>query len=369
MSTFVNLEYLTLENVHVADSTFKGLTHLKHLKLIECDFENFKSELYRSVPNLNGLFISNPRHLNINLNELYNLKWLKLSYVSNLCEHLSTLKHDNLEILDINFVYVDNFDAKCISDFSSLKSLRFSFHYNLKSINLNYDFLSCLESLYLECCYFPSKEISFSKLCNLKMLNLTISYLECMNSNILTGLSKLEKLEFSVSKNDSFIEIPSNFFDDLENLSSLTIHFKNLANINSQWFSKMPNLKSLNLNDNVINQVTKENFAYLKNLSSLSLSYNRLDHLDDGVFSYLKNLENLSITSNCRIKELRPQIFDGLDKLINIDMRDLNRRFQLDVDLFQVMPSLKRASLDERFKGMLPVLTQKYGYNITFYFN
>ena len=131
------------------------------------------------MPNLKKLLISKPKNKNLNLKELSKLLYIKLIGFSHFSDKLS-LKHDNLEILDIHLnVYGDKesvFDSKCISGLTNLKALKLSSTCKVKSIDLNYDFLSSLESLALHLYHiFPPNQILLSKLCNLKTLNLYLS--------------------------------------------------------------------------------------------------------------------------------------------------------------------------------------------------
>lgn len=52
LSSFVNLESLSLIRASLNDSSFQGLSRLGSLRLIDCDFENFKSQSFRYIPNL-----------------------------------------------------------------------------------------------------------------------------------------------------------------------------------------------------------------------------------------------------------------------------------------------------------------------------
>lgn len=201
----------------------------------------------------------------------------------------------------------------------------------------------------------------------MKKLALSFCTTQCKinHADLFKQLGQLEKLAI-ISFSDFFKEIPLTVFDDLENLTSLSLISNNIT---PEWFSHMPKLKSLGLSLNKINRLSKEMFIHLKNLTSFSINGFQLIQFDDGVFSHLKDLENLDISNNINLRELKPRVFAGLDKLKNRDIRKLNDELQLNVDLFHFLPCLKDVSLDERFVTMQPDLSKKYGSKIKFTFS
>lgn len=364
----VNLKCLSLKRASLFDSSFQGLFRLEIMVLINCNFENLKSQSFRCLTNIKRLEIEKPENLNdINLNELSKLNSLRLVEVSNIFE---SLKNDNVENLAFYSKNFDYFDGKSISGFSKLKSLTLAstlgYQCHIKYFNLN--FFSSLESLFLENFQFSSFNIlCFPELCNLKILTLmqckTLSKIN--HADLFKRLSQLENLTI-IDFSDFFKEIPSNVFDELKNLTELDLRDNNLIDINPKWFAHMQKLKSLDLSDNQIIRVTKVMFTYLTNLTYLSLNMNQFYRLDDGVFSDVKNLENLCLSYNNNLRELKPHVFVGLDKLKRLEMQDLNQNLKLDVDLFQTLPSLNTVFLDERFEES--VLYEKYGSGIKFFF-
>ena len=370
LSSFVNLERVTLYQASLFDSSFQGLFRLEYLVLSDCDFKNFKSESFRYVPNLEKLqIVSSQNFYDINFNELSKLNklWLDESWDISEC-----LRNENLESLRLQFID-DYFDGMCISGLPKLKSLSLtslSKFCNFKCYSLNYDFFSRLESLELENFHFLSFEfLNFLDFSNLKKLTFNDCSVErnINQADVFKRLGKLEKLTIT-NFSDLFNEIPSTFFDDLENLTELDILRNELINIHPDWFSRMQKLERLSLRHNKLNRLAKEMFRHLSNLKHLSLFDNEFNQLDDGAFSYLKNLTYLEISYSKTIRELRPQVFAGLEKLTNLEIYNLHDDFQLDVDLFQVLPSLKQVYLDERFKEMQSQLSEKYGSQIIFVF-
>ena len=94
MSGFVNLESLSLNRASLFDNSFQGLTYLESLNLFFCNFENFKSESFRYLLNLEKLKIMKPKNfINVNFNELTKLKNLSICVSLKIFE---SLKHDNV---------------------------------------------------------------------------------------------------------------------------------------------------------------------------------------------------------------------------------------------------------------------------------
>lgn len=342
MFKFVNLECLNLERVSLSDSSFKGLTRLQRLELIECDFENFKCKSFRNVPNLEILFIKKPFYFNLDANfqELSKLKWLNISNFSNL-----SLKHDNVEILEIELENNQNFEYSNVNFLPKLKALRLSSKSGIpQSINLNNDYFSCLESLFLDTLKISTLRISSMYLSNLKYLSfININIDSDGFCDILKGYRQLEKLEI-VSFGNFFNKIPYDFFDDLENLTHFNLRLNRLIDINPKWFSHMPKLRNLELGFNQIGIVSKEFFCHLKNLTSLSLICTEIYQLEENFlsnfFNYLKNLEYLEIFFNNKSRQkLTPKVFNGLKKLKNLKIKYLKNdgNFQLDIDMVKAL--------------------------------
>lgn len=379
MSSLVNLEYLTLKRVFLSDTLFQDRTCLKRLELIDCDFERFTSDSFRNMPNLEGLIIGSPEKLDLNedlnLKDLIKLKWLHLVGFSNV--NIREQTSPDLSLLIIELKDGGSFNAKCISGIPNLKTFILSSmnderEYIPRRISLNHNFLSSLESIYIENIDIPAFSISFPKRCP-KLT--TLSFNSCTSRgkkfdfNVLKMFTQLEKLRLRVNLTNLSFEIPSDFFDNFLNLTNLEICLNTMTKLNPVWFSRMSNLKILNLSGNRITHVEKETFRNLTSLTELWLCYNEIRELDDGVFSSLKNLEYLSLFYNDKLISMKPKVFEGLDKLAEIQMRDLNDELQLDINIFQAFSSLKLVYLDIWFEDRQQELTQKYGSEIKFKFD
>lgn len=290
-------------------------------------------------------------------------------------EIFKSLKNDYVETLVV-YINFDYFDGKSISGFPNLKSLSLTStsiydRYKNNCIKLDYDLFSHLESLRLSKFQFQSFDyFILPEFCNLKELIFEQCSAErkINHADLFKRFKQLEKLRIE-SFNDFFNDIPpSNVFDGLENLTELNLCSNELINFDPEWFSHKPNLKSLYLTDNQITVLSIEMFSNLTNLTTLRLSDNQFNRLEDRVFSHLENLENLSISHNYNIRNLKPEVFHGLDKLMSLEMGAFNDDFQLDINLFQALPSLKRVFLDRRFKEMEHQLFQKYGPELNYFY-
>lgn len=179
-------------------------------------------------------------------------------------------------------------------------------------VNLDYEFLSNLESMEFSgftAIFSPSK---FSKLKNLKKL--VIENLKCdefFHQDMFSGLQQLEKLQIShLRKRDQFsLYIESKIlFQNLSNLTELTCNSVLLLKfIPDEMFSGTTNLKKIDLSNNSIKEIGKEAFDGLKNLKSLNLSQNWIENLENGVFKNFKSLDFLYLGYN-PIKVLDPEI-------------------------------------------------------------
>ena len=310
LSSFVNLERITLNRASLFDTSFQGLFRLESLELIECDFENFKSASFCYLPNLKKLIIGEPKNF---YNGSLSSKLQPFSLEGSRRSFFESLKHDNLEKLDLKFAAdFDYFDGKSLSGLPKLKSLKLASTSTelckIKSFNLNYDSLSRLELLSLARFHFSSFDtFILPELSNLKVFALLCCKTESKinHADLFKRLRHLETLVI-VDFDDFFTDIPSTVFDGLENLTRLEIPMNKLTNINPEWFS------------------------FLKNLSILSLSACQLNQLSDvGAFIHLKNLEYLKIFKKNDQLALEPDVFNELKKLKKVRFFSLNLPFEL----------------------------------------
>lgn len=379
----MNLKFLLLRKFRLTKTSFQGLHQLERLVLNECDFKQFKSESFRHLSNLEGIQISTPLNFSkINLKELTELKWLRMHdlpstevldqaspsliflYVDfsryfkylNKDEYFKHLKHDHLETIHVQFGRFDNFiDGKWFSGLTKLKSLRLNgTEYPDDKLNLSYEFLTHrLETLDIRLIPIFSLDNTFSALVNLKRLNLNLTCCREITSNAFKGLKRLEKLKL-VGFRAPGVEIPLDWFIDLENLTDLTLNCGFLDHIESEWFVYSPKLERLDLVNNRIRELEMDTFVNLKNLRTLDLSANEIEEIGDGVFGHLKRLVHLNLSHN-PIRELRARSFDGLGDLKQLSLIDLHADFQLDVGLFKpnVLPSLQVVNVSKRLEAMM----------------
>lgn len=177
VSNFSNLHSLIIERLEISDTSLHGLTSLKRLDMINCTLANFENESFRHVPNLEYLTISNSASfLNINLNQLIELKWLRISHLEDYgflenLEHFNKeltglvitdedekgpeiykkLKHSNVTTLEIN-IWFDIFNGECLSGLPNLRHISFCPRNRDRFVTRMIDLrsLTTLESIYFE---------------------------------------------------------------------------------------------------------------------------------------------------------------------------------------------------------------------------
>ena len=301
-----NLIYLKIHNI--ALHSFNGFTNLRKLELSKCSVAHLSSdEMSQSMPNLESIKIiysdsvkSEHQLTNFNFKNFHKLRRLEiveesdLDFIHTLPPSLSILKmgkqiafeHPNLKVLDI---CVAEFDAKVLSDLPSLRHLRIR---NCSKINLNYEFLSNIESLLIGRTWqhFKSKieqiELDFSKLINLK-------YLELYEN----------------------ISLKPNSFSELKSLEEL--HLENLELTNSDLegvFSNLKQIRVLDLSKNLINNIDKKTFNGLENLTKLDVKGNDLDKVEPEEFlSVFPRLDELILSAGSRSEASKREYFAYFD--------------------------------------------------------
>lgn len=126
LKSFGNLEYLTLQDVNLHETSFIGLDRLKRLDLFKCNFKEFDPHSFRHLPYLDVLVISQASDFNhVDLSQLVNLKWLRVDEVKSLdvIRYLSS----NLVVLEIeNFKGSQTIEdlVFVVKEYSKLKNFR-----------------------------------------------------------------------------------------------------------------------------------------------------------------------------------------------------------------------------------------------------
>lgn len=202
---------------------------------------------------------------------------------------------------------------------------------------------------------------SLSSLNNLKCFRLSADYLDEFESlEVFKGMTNLVVLKLSV---DIMVKvlIDEDTFKTLENLRVLEIQAKS-----GNWFKYLKNLKELTLVD--FNSVS-DDFARinsLRKLEKLKISNysSRRIHLKRGQFKELKELKSLSL--HISVDKIESYAFEGLENLIEFEIHHLNNKFELKMDIFKVLTSLRKLCIwnaicfnekfcDDYFRNLLDI--------------
>lgn len=320
ISGLSSLLYLKIKGVTLL-SSFSGLSNLRQLEISSCNLSKLNRDAFESMPNLESLEIqyyfpgySLQRIKELNVRNLYKLKQLivddtdKVDFLQNLPSELVILKlstsyennkeclkfsHSNLKILELSFNDSDDeeldtgvFDAHVFSQLPNLLHLKITFSESFfKKINLDYDFLSRLESFSLE--FHEIENLNISRLTNLK--SLVLEGKGCYSTCKVKASDLFESVLKTVSQLVS-----------LEELHLISMHLSN-SDLGGS-FTQLKSLRRLCLSENHLTRIDCKTFAGLENLNGLDVSENRrFENIEPQVFqSVLKELENLFISESQR---------------------------------------------------------------------
>lgn len=339
------LQHLYLHNLQFTRNPFENLTQLQHLELVNCDFKNTNANLFDSLPNLEVLKNSGPRNCaHISYANLSSLKILEIKnfsdfeFLKNLGKNITVLKiicsasklrpeeifdgftHPNLQVLHLFRNQFKHFDGKWLSGLPNLKHLIIT-DILIETINLEYDFLSTLESVYLN-------------------NNLTLR----LTPNIFAQLNGVQKLYLAYVNLDKLLDHTNKeFLRGLSNLKVLDLRENHLTDIDPEMFAYTPNLSKLDLSGNNLT-LKKSSFSHLSSLMLLDLSHNKLTSLENDIFTSLGKLEILNLYDNL-IKDVSREIFNGLGFLRKLCL-GRNRIESLEPNVFSNLKNLEEVVLN-----------------------
>lgn len=365
-----NLEYLSIRLARLFDTSFRNLINLKHLSVCQCDFKGIDSQTFRFIPNLEVLKMREAKnHDHMDFSYLKHLKWLEiggmktfredkfLETISNSLEVLYLSSLSNIDtfidalvksscrpsVMHVVGSKINHFDAKSLRDLTNLKHLGIT-HSSLKTINLDYDSLSNLESIDLLFGCF--QELNLSKTINLTELSLSYNHNINFHSNFFSGLKHLEILRLrNINGNPNDHPIVSTVFEGLDNLRILDLSFNLMKTIDPNVFSHTPKLERLDLSFNKLSNLNTEMFQYLNNLKYLNLSKNEIRSIKTPTFDHLENIECLCLNLNS-IACLDLKIFKELKKLEFLFLNH-NHFDIVKPTVFTDLPQLKQVILDQ----------------------
>jgi hypothetical protein len=174
---------------------------------------------------------------------------------------------------------------------------------------------------------FP--KIICEKFKNLELLDLNIFSLKMENFSLFEceNLKEL-KLVFS---NEVKINLKNSKIVRLILESSSD---RNSLNFNPKWFQNLENLESLTFNDERVSKIPRNSFKGCKNLNFIQFMNSKIDELNFESFKNLENLRTLRIL-NENLKSLDFNIFDQPKNLHFVDILSSRCATQIDVKNFQ----------------------------------
>ncbi|XP_061717880.1 connectin-like [Cydia pomonella] len=185
---------------------------------------------------------------------------------------------------------------------------------------------------------------SFSSQSNIETLAFNVRAdggLDFVPSKVLRYLRRLK--HFSI-KYSSIPKIDTNTFMNLTSVQEMTLTKNQIIVINKHAFNNLPNLTVLTLDENKIKELVTETFYELPVLQKLYLTNNSISVIQDGAFRHLVNLAELELDRN-NIVTLKKECFDGLANLKRLDLRK-NKLAVLESFTFTELWNLQELLLD-----------------------
>ena len=156
----------------------------------------------------------------------------------------------------------------------------------------------------------PLPEDFFDELGNLTFLSLGNNQIRALPEDVFDGLGNLEQLSLQYNQ---ISVLPEDVFDGLGNLERLWLDRNQIGALPEDVFDGLGNLEQLCC-ENQISVLPEDVFDGLGNLEQLWLDGNQIGALPEDVFDGLGNLEQLSLQYN-QISVLPENVFDGLGNL------------------------------------------------------
>lgn len=139
-------------------------------------------------------------------------------------------------------------------------------------------------------------ETAFDDLANLTVLSLKATNLSMFDVNVLVNLKKLRILDISSNNLKSVTNV--SLLMTLESLTELNLAGNHLNNVWNVLQHLPASLTTLDLSDNYAGRINATMFEGAKNLIHLKLSNTHLSIVDLSAFEQLLNLQNLDISNN-----------------------------------------------------------------------
>ncbi|XP_016980214.1 LOW QUALITY PROTEIN: protein artichoke [Drosophila rhopaloa] len=357
---------------HLNSDVFENLHSLQKLDLSENFFNQFPTVALAAVPGVKHLNLSSNmlqqldythmqvvrtlESLDISRNtitsitpgtfrEMSALKYLDLSLNS-----LRTIEDDALEGLDSlqTLIIKDNnillVPGSALGRLPQLSSLQLDFN---RVAALSAEILGSLQAGDITTLSLSRNVIrelppgSFQMFSSLHTLDLSGNSLALINADTFAGLeSTLMALKLSQNRltglggapwvlpelrsldlnGNSLTELPSNIFEELENLQSLNLSGNHLTPLTGALFKPLDRLQVIDLSRCNIRQISGDLLAGLQDLKQIYLNDNQLQELQDGSFVNLWNISYIDLSNN-HIGSIRSGAFVNVMKLQKLNLR------------------------------------------------
>lgn len=135
---------------------------------------------------------------------------------------------------------------------------------------------------------------NFQHLDNISRLRISANSLKMLPENLFEDLNNLTWLTIR----SNTVKLPKGIFQNSPKLDYLELTHNNLKDLDSGIFDNLPNLKHLSLWSNNLTNLTKNAFIGATSIMDLDLSANGIEFLPSDVFYHLKNLTEINLNAN-----------------------------------------------------------------------
>ncbi|XP_050589538.1 leucine-rich repeat-containing protein 15-like isoform X1 [Bombus affinis] len=303
----------------------------------------FKDGVFKNVPNLKFLDLSNNKISTHNLftfGNLLNVKILDLSNQTVNSGYATTIDgvYPELEYLNLRRSRIEELTSSLDNPFPKLKYLDLSENRINSRRSLSINMFSALTHLDLS----DNKmyQFSFRRMENLLSLTLDRNAIQSLESSMgidLTGLEKLEKLSLAYNK---ISYINSKAIEAMSNLRYLNLSGNLLSAFNFDMLRSVKSLDILVLDNNSLDNVP---ITAPLNITQLSINRNNIRYLAINTFFYLHSLRKLFIGEN-KIESIQADAFQNQVLLEELYLND-NQLSYLPIGWCESMKMLRYLNL------------------------
>lgn len=303
----------------------------------------FKNGVFKNVPNLKFLDLSNNQISSDNLFNFGNLSNVK---ILNLCNQngyrnyrtIVDRVYPELEYLNLRNAGIEELQSSLSNPFPKLKYLDLSKNRIHSRQSLSINMFSTLTHLDLSSNNID--QFSFTRMENLLSLTLDHNAIQNLESSMgidLTGLEKLENLSLAYNK-ISYID--SSAIETMPNLRYLNFSGNSLSLFNFDMFKSVKSLDILVLDSNSLDNVP---ITAPLNITQLSLNRNNIRYLAINTFFYLHSLKKLFLSEN-KIQSIQVDAFQNQVLLEELYLND-NQLSYLPIGWCESMKMLRYLNL------------------------